>query len=113
LFWSETLYCSDCGPVQHAGGGAAQLSVADDEPLMVMGTVEPELVSVAEPVTVQLPFKLHVPDAVSVAVVPVGVKVMVPGNVVGQTNEGIRHNCTPLLTADQQKKAGATIRLCA
>jgi len=57
--------------------------VADDEPLMVIGSVEPELVSVAEPVTVELEVRLQVPDAVSVAALAVAVKVMVPENVFG------------------------------
>ena len=66
----------------HTGGGGAQFTVAVDEPLMMIGLVEPELVSVAEPVTVESAVRLQDPDAVSVAVVPVAVKVMVPGNVV-------------------------------
>ena len=56
----------DDGPP--AGGGGAQFSVAIDEPLMMIGLVEPELVRVAEPVTVESAVRLQVPDAVSVAV---------------------------------------------
>jgi hypothetical protein len=62
-----------------------QLSGAFDVPLTVMGTVEPELVSVAVPVTVQLVSRGEpgqVPVAVSVAVVPAAVNVMLPGFVV-------------------------------
>jgi len=53
---------------------------------MVMGTVEAELVNVAEPVTVQLVVSGevgHLADRVSVAVVAPAVKEMVPGTVVG------------------------------
>ena len=56
------------------------MSVAVSSPLMMIETVEPELVSVALPVTVQSAVRLQVPEAVSVAVLLVGVKVMVPGN---------------------------------
>ena len=66
-----------------------QPSVAVPEPLIVMLNVDPELVSVAEPVTVQFADKLpegsHIPVADWVAVVSlevpllVVVNVMVPG----------------------------------
>jgi hypothetical protein len=61
-----------------------QLTEAELEPLTVMGTVEPELVNVAEPATVQLPLSVvgQVPVAVSVAVEPEDVKLMLPGTVV-------------------------------
>jgi hypothetical protein len=69
-----------------------QPNVAVPEPLMVMLNVEPELVSVAEPVTVQFADKFpegsQVPDADSVAVVSVElplfvvVKLMLPGTMV-------------------------------
>src|SRR5260370_16809689 len=60
----------------------AQFNVAEATPLMVMGTVEPELVNVAEPVTVQLVVSGevgHFADSVSVAVVAPAVKAMAPG----------------------------------
>src|SRR5438445_8222199 len=63
----------------------AQFNVAELTPLMVMGTVETELVNVAEPVTVQLVVSGevgHLADSVSVAVVALAVKEMVPGTVV-------------------------------
>ena len=57
-----------------------QFSEAEAEPLMVMGTVEPELVSVAEPrLTVQLVVNGElgqVPLAVTVAVVPLAVNIV-------------------------------------
>jgi hypothetical protein len=53
---------------------------------MLMCTVDPELVSVAVPVSVPLTFKSQVAEAVSVAVLAVAVKVIVPGKV-----------CVPLL----------------
>src|ERR1700758_1877423 len=69
-----------------------QGSVAVPEPLMVMLNVEPELVNVAEPVTVQfadrLPEGSQVPFADSVAVVSVElpslvvVKLMLPGTMI-------------------------------
>src|SRR6201987_2370625 len=69
-----------------------QGSVPVPEPLMGMLKVDPELVSVAEPVTVQfadrLPEVSHFPDADSVAVVSVElpllvvVKLMLPGTTV-------------------------------
>src|ERR1700739_2389623 len=69
-----------------------QPSVAVPEPLMVMLNVDPELVSVAEPVTVQfvdrLPEGSQVPVADSVALVSVElpllvvVKLMLPGTMV-------------------------------
>src|SRR4029077_10728304 len=63
-----------------------QPSVAVPEPLMVMLAVDPELVSVAVPVTVQFADKFpeasQVPDADSVAVLPVAVKLMLPGTIV-------------------------------
>lgn len=73
--------------MEQAGGGGAQSSVAVDEPLMTIGLVEPELISVAEPVTVESPVRLQFPDAVSVAVLLVAVNVMVPGNVVDVPSE--------------------------
>jgi hypothetical protein len=50
--------------------------------LIIICTVEPELVSVAVPVSVPEEFKSHYAEAVSVAVLAVAVKVIVPGNVV-------------------------------
>ena len=64
-----------------------QLSVAGlmPWPLMLMVTVDPELVSVAEPVTVQLPVvPVKVPDAATVRVLAVAVKVTLPGIVTGE-----------------------------
>jgi hypothetical protein len=43
---------------------------------MVMLTIDPELVSVAVPVTLQLPGRLQVPDVVTMTVLFVGVKLM-------------------------------------
>src|SRR5579864_7924809 len=63
-----------------------QVNVAELEPLMTMATVEPELVSVAVPVTVQLVVSGLVGQltvTVSVSVVPLAVKSMLPGTVVG------------------------------
>jgi hypothetical protein len=54
---------------------------------MMIGLVEPELVSVAEPVTVESAVRLQVPDAISVTVLLVAVNVMVPGNVVDVPSE--------------------------
>lgn len=62
--------------------GGAQFSVADDPPLMVMGIVEPELVSLAEPVTVQLEDMFNAPLADSVMVLEVAVKVMLPAVII-------------------------------
>lgn len=62
-----------------------QFNAAEVTPLMVMATVEAELVNVAEPVTVQLVVSGEVGQlaaSVSVAVVAVAVKEMVPGTVV-------------------------------
>jgi len=71
-----------------------QPRVAVAEPLMVIENVDPELVSTAEPVTVQFadkfPVGSHVPVIVSVAVLsvelplPVVVKTMLPGTVVDE-----------------------------
>jgi hypothetical protein len=48
---------------------------------MTMGTVEPELVSVAEPdAIVELAVRLQVPDADSMAVPPVAVQLTYPGS---------------------------------
>src|SRR5260370_511062 len=62
-----------------------QGSVNELEPLMVMGSVDPELVSVAVPVTVQfvdrLPEGSGVPVADSGAVLPLARKEMLPGTV--------------------------------
>ncbi len=52
----------------------------------LMSTIEPELVNVADPVKVQVPVSGapgHIPDAVSVAVVPLAVKRMLLETVVG------------------------------
>jgi hypothetical protein len=62
-----------------------QLSVAPElEPLIVMGTVDPELVRVAVPDTTQFADKppAQVPVAVSVTVSEPAVKLIVPGTVV-------------------------------
>jgi hypothetical protein len=71
-----------------------QPSVAVAEPLMVMENVDPELVSVAEPATVQFVDKLpdgsQLPVTDSVAVVSVElpslvvVKVMLPGTIIDE-----------------------------
>jgi hypothetical protein len=56
-------------------------------PLMLMATVEPELVSVAEPVTSQLPpvsDGVKLPDAGTLSVPAVAVKVTLPVVVVGE-----------------------------
>jgi hypothetical protein len=71
-------------------GGVLHISSDSLEPLIVMGTVEPELVNVAEPfLTMQLMgsgggVPGQVPVAVSVAVVPLGVvvNIMLPCTVV-------------------------------
>lgn len=53
-------------------------------PLMLMVAVDPELVRVDVPVTLQLPsVPVKVPDAVTVSVLAVAVKVVLPGNVTG------------------------------
>jgi hypothetical protein len=52
----------------------------------LISTIEPELVNVADPVKVQVPVSGapgQVPDAVSVAVVPLAVKIMLLETVVG------------------------------
>jgi hypothetical protein len=54
---------------------------------MFIPTVDPELVRVAEPVTLQVPARvmngLKVPDAVTLSALPVAVKVTLPGTVTG------------------------------
>jgi len=67
------------------GGIVPQVSVAELEPLIVMGTVDPELVRVAEPVTMQFVDKgglPQVPVTVSVSLLPLAVKLMLPGTVI-------------------------------
>jgi hypothetical protein len=64
-----------------------QLRGAIPWPLMVMATVDPELVSVAEPVASQLPpvsDGVKLPEAVTVSVLAMAVKVTLPGIVVGE-----------------------------
>lgn len=66
-----------------------QLSVAGlvPAPLMSMETVDPLLVSVAVPVTWQMVDKLppaKVPEAVTVSVLAVAVKVVLPGIITGE-----------------------------
>lgn len=64
-----------------------QLSVAlPSWPLMLMETVDPELVSVAVPVTLQLPTSAlpKVPEAVTVRELEVAVNVTLPGTVTGE-----------------------------
>ena len=63
----------------------AQFNVAEVTPLMVMGRVEPELVNVAVPVTVQLVVSGevgHLADSVPVPVGALARTEMVPGTVV-------------------------------
>jgi hypothetical protein len=52
---------------------------------MLMLTLDPELVSVAEPITLHLPVvPVKVPDAVTVSVPAVALKVTLPGIVSGE-----------------------------
>src|SRR5260370_13682049 len=68
-----------------------QVSRAALDPLMMMGTVEPEDVSTAEPVTVKLAVSGapgQVPENVSTAVELVAVKLIVPVTVIGGARTG-------------------------
>src|SRR5260370_37998191 len=70
-----------------------QVSRAALDPVMMMGTVEPEDVSTAEPVTVKLAVSGapgQVPENVSTAVELVAVKLIVPGTVIGGPEMGGR-----------------------
>jgi len=69
-----------------------QVNRAALEPLIMMGTVEPEAVSTAEPVTVKLAVSGapgQVPEIVSVAVELVAVKLIVPGTIIGGPEVGV------------------------
>jgi len=69
-----------------------QVNRAALEPLIMMGTVEPEAVSTAEPVTVKLAVSGapgQVPEIVSVAVELVAVKLIVPGTTIGGPEVGV------------------------
>ena len=69
-----------------------QVNRAAVEPLIMMGTEEPEIVSTAEPVTVKLAVSGapgQVPENVSTAVEPVAVKLIVPGTVIGGPDVGV------------------------
>lgn len=88
------LYGTPCVPVLDEHDNVTvegHMSVAaEDEPLMVSRpfavlTVDPELVSVAVPVAVQLPpIPAKVPpDVVTVSELAVAIKVVLPGNVTG------------------------------
>ena len=69
-----------------------QVNRAALDPLIMMGTVEPEDVSTAEPVTVKLAVSGapgQVPENVSTAVELVAVKLIVPGTVIGGPEVGV------------------------
>jgi hypothetical protein len=71
---------------------AAQLNTTEVAPLIVMGSVELDWISVAEPVTVKLlesGAPGQDPDAVWVSVPAAAVKLMVPGTVIAGPDVGV------------------------
>src|SRR5215475_2823676 len=69
-----------------------QLSTTEVAPLIAMGSVEPDWISVAEPVTVKLLERGapgQGPDAVWVSVPAAAVKLMVPGTVIAGPDGGV------------------------
>jgi hypothetical protein len=66
------------------GGGAWQVMLVGENVIL---TVEPELVRVADPVTVQFPDRFQVPCAVSVAFEPPAVKTMLPSTFVATPSQ--------------------------